>query len=86
MEVRVSYWNEYVTEVMRVEIAELAVRHFKNEGSDKHGISSITSQRVFVRAEGADVEEVARSGGGLVQEKAGEILKPEMVVETDDEG
>lgn len=82
---RVSDWYEYVNKEMRLDFAELTVRRFKDRGFNIHGIPSIADQQSFVVAEVAEVEEAAPSGVGSVHEKTGEIIKPDIIVEDDDE-
>lgn len=84
VEVRVSYLNEYATAGMRLRFAELTVRRFKAGGSDVHESTSIADQRAFVMVDVANVEEDAPSGGGLVHEEPGKIVKPRMIVVSDD--
>lgn len=63
---------------------ELAVRRFKERGSEIQGIPSIANQRVFITEEVAKVEEVAPSGGGSVHEEPAEIIEPDVIAENDD--
>lgn len=84
-EILVSYWSDYATEVMRLDFAELAARHFKSGGFDIHGILSIFNQGTVTTVRIAEVEEVAPSGGASVHEELGKIVEPDVVVEDDDE-
>lgn len=53
-----SYCIEYATERMLLDITKLAVRCFKDWGSDIHGISRIANQRAFVTGKVAEVEDL----------------------------
>lgn len=82
-EVRVSQWNDYVTEGMRLDFAGMTVRRFKDWGSKINGIPSISDQRAFVTAEVAAGERVVPIGSGSVHKEPGEIVKPNLIVEND---
>lgn len=56
-----SYWTEYVTERMQLDLAESTVPFFKDGGSNVYETPSIADQRAFVTAEIAEVEEVCKS-------------------------
>lgn len=56
---------------MRLDLSELAVRRFKDRGSDLYGISSIAHQLAVATAEVAEVEAVAPSGGVSIHEEPG---------------
>lgn len=49
-----------------------------------HNIFSIADQRTFTTVEVAEFEKLLPSGGVLVHDKSGKIVKPDMIVENDD--
>lgn len=69
---------------MRLDLAELAVRSFKDGDSDIHGILSIANQHAFEMAEVVEVEKVASNAGGSVRQETGVIAEPDVSVEDDD--
>lgn len=79
-----GFRNEYATERVHLDFAELTVRRFKDGGSNIHGISYVNNQRAFVTLEVVEFEEVAPSGCGLVHGETGEIVEPDVIVEDDD--
>lgn len=70
---------------MRLDFAELTVRYLKDGDSSIHGIFSITNQCAFVTVEVVKVKEVAPSGCVSVNIEPGKTVKPDMIVEGDDE-
>lgn len=83
-EIRIIYWNEYVTERMRLDFAELPARYFIFKDSDLHGISSIADKPAFVTAEVARVEDVVSSDCNAIDEDPEKIVKPDVILKSDD--
>lgn len=69
---------------MRLDFAKLAVRCFKDVGSNIHRIVSIANQLAFVTARVAKVEDEAPSGGGSVHEEREKIVELDRIVKDDD--
>lgn len=72
---------------MQLYFVEFAVRRLKDRSAKMHGILIIADRREFATAVVAEFKKVARSNGGLVHvhEKLGEIFKPDVIVQNDDE-
>lgn len=62
------------------------MRRLNYKCSNIHRILSVANQIAIVTAEVAKVEEIVTHGGGSVHQERGEIFKPNVTVEEDDEG
>lgn len=69
---------------MRLDCIELTAFCFKDGGSYIHRIPSVADQRAFVTTDVAKVEEVARSGGGMVHIEPRKIVESDVIIGDDD--
>lgn len=69
---------------MQLDFAEPVERRFEERRSIKHGTPSISDQCVVVTVRAAKIEEVAPCGGFSMHEGPGEIIEPDMNVESDE--
>lgn len=81
----VRYWNEYASEVMELDFAELVEHCFTDKSFDLHGISNISDQHAFVPSEYVEVEIVAPSGGDSVQKETRKIVQLVVIIKKDDD-
>lgn len=80
-----SNWDAYVTAGMGLDFVKLAVRCFRDGGSNMNENLSIVDQPVFVALEVAEIEKVAPVSGSSVHREPGKIVESHEAVENNEE-